>query len=334
VRVGGDWYDAIDLDDGVMLVVGDVQGHDVQAAALMAQLRTVVRAAACEGHPPSLILARAADYLERLGSDRLATVVCVQLDVDAQLATVASAGHPAPLVLAAHPDGLHAEALQVDPGPPLGIGQHWNEHSTRLPSDAVLLLYTDGLVENRAWAIGEGLSRLVQLLRRVPSHADLPLILDAVVELMPAGQRQDDVAVLSARLPCSAARGDRVSRRLPSHPISVPVARAWIRGWLAGADLGDAAVEAVELVVSELVTNAVRESDDHLRVMIESQGDSVLIEVFDSGHRLPGLADPAVDSTSGRGLRLVASLADDWGTREELSGKTVWARVGVRVPVG
>src|SRR5512144_1051710 len=121
VHVGGDWFDAIAVDDGLVLVVGDVQGHDVQAAALMGQLRTVVRATACEGQPPAAVLGRTADYLDRLDNDLLATVLVVQVDVHARLATVACAGHLPPVVLDVTGGETLLTPIEVETGPPLGI---------------------------------------------------------------------------------------------------------------------------------------------------------------------------------------------------------------------
>ncbi|HWJ10598.1 MAG TPA: GAF domain-containing SpoIIE family protein phosphatase, partial [Nocardioides sp.] len=234
VHVGGDWFDAIAVDDGVVLVVGDVQGHDVQAAALMGQLRTVVRATACEGHPPAGVLARTADYLDRLDSDLLATVLVVHLDVEARLATVACAGHLPPLVLAVTDEGTELSPVQVATGPPLGIGERWEERSTQLPPDTVVLLYTDGLVETRTWDIDEGIHRLGVLLENLPGTAGPARVLSTALDLLPAGNRGDDVAVLAARIPSSAdTSARRVTRTLPAQSMSVPLARSWAEGWLA-----------------------------------------------------------------------------------------------------
>ena len=332
VHVGGDWFDAIAVDDGLVLVVGDVQGHDVQAAALMGQLRTVVRATACEGHPPAAMLARTADYLDRLDSELLATVLVVHLDVHARLATVACAGHLPPLVLARTVDGCVVGHVEVETGPPLGIGQRWDERSTHLPPGSVLLLYTDGLVETRTWDIDEGIRRLGSLLETLPAAASPSRVLDTALELLPAGNRGDDVAVLAALIPQSVSTSSiRAQRSLPAQPMSVPLARSWAEGWLAGTSVPEDRRDTVQLVVSELVTNAVTQGAGPVRVALETASDSLLVEVFDSGHRLPTLSDSALDealdSTGGRGLHLVDVVCDDWGVREQLDGKTVWAQL-------
>ena len=326
VHVGGDWFDAITLDDGLFLVVGDVQGHDVQAAALMGQLRTVVRATACEGHPPAGILARTADYLDRLDTDLLATVLVVHLDVDARLATVACAGHLPPVLLDVTDTGTLLTPIEVETGPPLGIGQQWEERSTHLPADAVLLLYTDGLVETRTWDIDEGIDRLGALLETLPGSPTPARVLDTALDLVPAGNRGDDVAVLAAHLPPRTGTSGRVTRSLPAQAMSVPLARSWAEGWLGGCMSSDRQ-DAVLLVLSELVTNAVRQGDGPVRVTLDTAGDSLLVEVFDSGHRMPTLTDTALDSPGGLGLHLIDTVCDEWGVREEVDGKTVWARL-------
>ena len=328
VHVGGDWFDAIEVQDGVVLVVGDVQGHDVQAAAMMGQLRTVARATASEGHPPAGVLARTADYLERLDSDLLATVLVIHLDSQGQLATVASAGHLPPLLLTSPGERRIARQIEVETGPPLGIGEHWEERSTVLAPASVLLLYTDGLVETRTWDIDEGIDLLRALLETLPPGVGPARVLDTALELLPAGSRGDDVAVLAARIPEVAATAFRqVQRSLPAQPRSVPLARSWAEGWLAGSDVPEPARDVARLVISELVTNAISQGEGAVRVMLDAGEGSLLVEVFDSGHRLPSLDDAPVDATSGRGLRLVDAVCDEWGVREELEGKTVWARV-------
>ena len=328
VHVGGDWFDAIEVDEGLVLVVGDVQGHDVEAAALMGQLRTVVRAAACEGHPPAAMLARTADYLDRLDDELLATALVVHLDVHARLATVACAGHLPPAVLAPSAGGTVVSSLPVETGPPLGVGRRWEERTTQLPPDAVLLLYTDGLVETRTWDIDEGVRRLADLLGTLPAGARPGAVLDTALELLPAGKRGDDVAALAALMPPARGTSERTAERaLPAQPMSVPLARSWAEGWLATAEVPTDLVEATLLVVSELVTNAVRQGDGPVRVTLDLGDHSLLVEVFDTGHRMPEMADTAPDATGGRGLHLIDTLSDRWGVREELEGKTVWARL-------
>jgi anti-sigma regulatory factor (Ser/Thr protein kinase) len=328
VHVGGDWFDAIETDDGLVLVVGDVQGHDAQAAALMGQLRTVVRVTASEGHPPSGVLARTADYLERLGSDLLATVLVVHLDVTSRLATVACAGHLPPLVLSQGYGRPVVTVLDVDTAPPLGVGDRWDERSTLLPPESLLLLYTDGLVETRSWDIDEGVARLQELLRGLPSGTSPADVLDAALELLPAGRRGDDVAVVAARLPRVApAQSDRIERTLPPQPMSVPLARSWAQTWLTERGTSTDVQDTVLLVLSELFTNGVRQSDVPVRLALTDEGGTLRVEVFDSNPRLPRLSQPDDSSAGGRGLFLVEMLSAAWGVEELTEGKTVWALI-------
>lgn len=326
VEVGGDWFDAFAVDEGVVIVVGDVQGHDLDAAALMGQLRTVVRAFAAEGHPPASVLVRADDYLSRLGTERLATVLVVHLDERARVATVASAGHPPPVLLTPVGDRHRASALDLSVGPPLGLGLAWPERSTVLPADSVLLLYTDGLVETRSWSIDEGIRRLHAVLEQLPAQADLDRVLDAALGVVPSGQRGDDVALLAA---ATRTTGDgalrKVHRWFPPQPLSAPLARSWAEGLLRAWDVRPAEVEDASLVLSELVTNAARHSEESIRVQVGLDGTDVRIEVFDRSHRLPLHHALEPEGTAGRGLHIVEALAAEWGVDESLEGKTVWA---------
>ncbi|HET7407925.1 MAG TPA: SpoIIE family protein phosphatase [Mycobacteriales bacterium] len=204
VEVGGDWFDAIAVDDATVLVVGDVQGHDLQAASLMGQLRTVARAGAGEGQSPGEILAGMNHYLRRVDTELIATAVVVRLDRDGTTATVATAGHLAPLLLAPSADGWVVGDVDVAVGPPLAIDYRWGETTTVMPRGSVLLLYTDGLVETRSWPLDHGLGLLRRAMAALPPDADLTAVLDAALELVPTGSRGDDVAVLAASVTADA----------------------------------------------------------------------------------------------------------------------------------
>lgn len=216
--------------------------------------------------------------------------------------------------------------LEVETGPPLGIGTAWPERSSHLPEDAVLLLYTDGLVETRTWDIDQGTGRLISLLEELPAWAGPDRVLDTALTVLPPGSRGDDVAVLAALVPTlGTSSAGRAVRTLPAQPMSVPLARSWAEGWLAGSQVPATHHDAVLLAMSELVTNAVRQGDGPVRVALQPAEHAVTVEVFDSGHRMPISTEPDLDSTGGRGLMLVESMCEEWGVREELDGKTVWA---------
>jgi GAF domain-containing protein/anti-sigma regulatory factor (Ser/Thr protein kinase) len=199
VEVGGDWFDAIATGEHVVLVVGDVQGHDLPAATLMGQLRTVAHASAAEGRDPAQVLEALHHYLTGIDTERLTTAVVVQLDVRTGQAIVASAGHLPPLIVVPGEGGWTAFDVDIDPGPPLGLGQTWPHTATVLPPGALLLLYTDGLVETRSWPLDHGLNLLRETLQAMPLEADLASFLDAALDILPTGLRGDDVALLGAQ---------------------------------------------------------------------------------------------------------------------------------------
>lgn len=202
VQVGGDWFDAVASPGRTVLMVGDVQGHDLRAAALMGQLRTVARAAATEGQSPTRILSGLNQYLASLpDNDLLATAVVVELDHLARGATVAGAGHPPPLLLSLD-ESSHwvSRELELVTAPPLSIGSTYVETTIDLPAGSVLLLYTDGLIETRSWPLEHGIALLRRSLEALPATAGMSDMLDAALELVPMGSRGDDVAVLAARV--------------------------------------------------------------------------------------------------------------------------------------
>ena len=141
------------------------------------------------------------------------------------------------------------------------------------------------------------------------------------------GTRGDDVAVLAARVPpLPGASATQVVRTLPAQPMSVPLARSWAEGWLVN-HVPAVHRDAVLLVVSELMTNAVRQGDGSVRITLEQEKQGLRVEVFDRGHRMPVLAAAAIDSTGGRGLQLIEAVCAEWGVVEQLEGKAVWARL-------
>jgi serine phosphatase RsbU (regulator of sigma subunit) len=162
----------------------------------------VARASASEGATASEILAALNRYLTRLGTELFATALVVRLDAATGDACVASSGHLPPLLVApTGTAGWQATDLEIEVGPPLGLGEEWVQRVSALPADAVLLLYTDGLVESRRWPLNHGLALLRTALEGQPAGADLATFLDAALELVPTGSRGDDVAVLGALTP-------------------------------------------------------------------------------------------------------------------------------------
>ncbi|MCI2238496.1 SpoIIE family protein phosphatase [Paenibacillus sp. TRM 82003] len=325
-EVGGDFYDAVRTERTLVLVMGDVQGHSTAAAALMGQVRTAVRAYVSEGHEPSAVLQRTNDLLCSAGTELFATCCLLALDTDTGEATVASAGHPAPVAFAPDPP----RALRVEPGPPLGVvpGATYPAARHRFPGRSRLLLHTDGVVEWPRGGRTDGVAVLERVLRE-HAAADPDHLADAL--LAPAaGARADDAALLLADY-AGPAPGSRESQlALPGDTRAVAAAREHLRVTLDAWGLVRVADEA-ELVVSELVTNAVLHtgSGTALTVRHDPLSACLALGVDDcsTSHPLPRGAGE--DSLSGRGMQIVEVLAERWWVSAHGDGKTVWAELRV-----
>ncbi|MFJ8844572.1 SpoIIE family protein phosphatase [Streptomyces cyaneofuscatus] len=334
--VGGDWFDVIPLSGTrVGLVVGDVVGHGLQAAATMGRLRTSVRAFAQLDMAPDELLTRLDDLVgqpldERPGArdgaasdayDELttgATCLYAVYDPVSRRCVMARAGHLPPAVV--HPDG-RVTFPDLPAGPPLGLGGlPFESMEIELPVGSLLALFTDGLVEARDHDIDQGLDALGRVLG--DPAASLEELCDrAVSELVPDATTADDTALLLARTRQLDA-GQVAEWELPAEARTVGRARE-----LATRQLGIWGLEelsfATELVVSELVTNAVRYGGGPLRLRL-IRDRTLLCEVADTGHTSPHLRHSAEDDEGGRGLFIVAQLVQRWGTRYTPAGKTIW----------
>lgn len=257
-QVGGDWYDAIPLPGNrVALVIGDVMGHSMTSAAIMGQLRTIVQTLAGLDLAPVEILHHLDEQAERLGSEHTATCLYAMYDPVLHRLLVANAGHLPPVLL--HPDG-RTEVLRVPPGAPIGVGGGGFE-STEMhaPAGATLLLYTDGLVESRHSDVLTGVERLRARLRSAasdPAPPSLEKLCDRALGALETANRDDDIALLAARfegvLPETVAHWYMAPR-----PQTAGQARRLTRRTLRHWGL-DSLVEPTELLVSEVVANAVR----------------------------------------------------------------------------
>ncbi len=327
-EIGGDWYDVVPLPGGSAgIVMGDVEGHDLAAAALMGLVRSAVRAYAGEGHPPAVVLERTNLFLVGLGRDRMVTLAYCQLHPRDHLITTVSAGHPALQAVAT--DGVVLE-VPTDTGPPLGVldsGMHWLETTSTLPAGCALALFTDGLIEVRGEDIGRGFGRVRDTL-----HAHRGATPDVIADMLLATRvstGHDDVALLIARLDVTDEVPARLARhRLPATPASVLHARRFTRQLLSAWEVDHDCATSVELVVSELITNAARHGEDHIEIALSYTGHLLRIEVTDDSHRMPKTSKGSEDgqeSTSGRGLRLVEAFATRWGVQSQDLSKVVWA---------
>nr|WP_297425054.1 SpoIIE family protein phosphatase [uncultured Actinotalea sp.] len=330
-QVGGDWYDVLEPQAGtVALVVGDVVGHDVEAAAAMGQLRSVVRSYVFGDPEPAEVLRRVDQLVAGMHVPRPASLVLVTLERDAEgpgwTARYSRAGHLPPLVVR---DG---RVLQLDEagGPMVGFGtgERSAEQVALAPGD-VLVLYTDGLIERRDRRLRDGVDALVETAAGFGRQDAAGVGEDLLSRL--ADSPEDDVAVVVVRIPDpdGDGPGDGVSARsrrwtLPSEPSSIGRARqAVLRtcgAW--GIEGGSSA----ELVVSELVANAVLHGWGNLHLRLFDTGDGLRIEVEDANPAPPVTTDGHVGRVGGYGMRIVERLAD-WGWRPAGSGKFVWARV-------
>ena len=346
--VGGDWYDVIPLSGArVALVVGDVVGHGVHAAATMGRLRTAVRTLAAGELPPEELLTRLDDVLTRLtvGEDLIPGVAISNVDIDensgigetgdigatclyavydpvARRCSLARAGHPPPAAVT--PDGK-VTFLEVPAGPPLGLGLDalpYEAVDVDLPAGTLLALYTDGLIESRDHDIDEGLNELRRLLATPAPTPDVACkrVLDALLPDHPA----DDAALLLART--RALDDHQVAFwDLSADPAVVAHARTQTGDQLAAWGLDELAF-TTELVVSELVTNAILHGRGPIGLRLIRTG-ILTCEVSDTGGAAPHLRRAGTLDENGRGLLLVARLTHRWGSRPTADGKTIWAEL-------
>ncbi|GHH94244.1 SpoIIE family protein phosphatase/ATP-binding protein [Streptomyces capillispiralis] len=326
--VGGDWFDVIPLPGArVALVVGDVVGHGLHAAATMGRLRTAVHNFSTLDLPPDELLWHMDDLVTRIDQDESgevetapvtgATCLYVVYDPSTRWCTLARAGHLQPAVV--HPDG-RVRFVDVPAGPPLGLGGlPFESAALRLPPGSSLVLYTDGLVEDRHRDIDEGLDLL---LRALTGSAGAPEeACDAVLRAMLPERPRDDVALLIARTRALDA-GHTAAWDVPSDPSAVAAVRSAVTRTMAGWGLEEEAF-VTELIVSELVTNAVRHASPPIRVRL-IRDRTLICEVSDGSSTSPHLRRAATTDEGGRGLFLVARFAERWGTRYTANGKVIW----------
>ena len=320
VTVGGDWFDAVELpDDRVGLVVGDVVGKGVHAAASMGQLRNALRAISIERLKPPSALAR----LDRVASDALetsfATVIYAVVDRNAGFLRFSSAGHPPPVI--AYPDG-RVEVLEDGRGLPLGtgLGPKYRQCVVELPAGSIVVLYTDGLVERRGRTIDEGIEALVQAVESAPKDAER--LLEHVLETLVAGaDRADDVAILAARfLPVAPKPLDLTVR---SDESSLHLVRDAIRTWLEGTELGRVDAEDLLLAAWETCANAIEHAanpgKDTVRLRATLADSRIRVLVEDTGRFVQVRPRP----DRGLGLRLAERLSTSMDITMTEDGTTV-----------
>ncbi|MEV7080232.1 SpoIIE family protein phosphatase [Streptomyces sp. NPDC093516] len=336
--VGGDWFDVIPLSGArVALVVGDVVGHGLHASATMGRLRTAVRTLADIDLPCDELLTRLDDLVARLdteegdgdpggtSADVGATCLYAVYDPVSRRCCFAGAGHPLPAVL--RPGGT-VDLVALPAAPPLGVGGlPYEATEVELPEGSLLALYTNGLVATRDRDIDAGVHRLREALARPADSLDA--LCDRVLtELLPQ-RPADDVALLVART--RALDADQVATwDVPCDPSAVARARKDVVAQLERWGLSDA-VFVTELIVSELVTNAIRHAEPPVRLRL-IHDTTLICEVSDGGSTAPHLRRARSHDEGGRGLLLVARLTERWGTRQSATGKTIWAEQTLTLP--
>ncbi|MFD0686424.1 ATP-binding SpoIIE family protein phosphatase [Actinomadura fibrosa] len=324
IEVGGDWYESIALPGArVALVVGDVAGHGVKAAVTMGRLRTAIHTLAGLELPPAEALERLDSLMRTLGEREPHFATCAYVVYDAVIGRceVASAGHLPPLLA---PPGTGADYLDVPPAPPLGVGDGPIVSREFTVEDGTLLfLYTDGLVENRARDIDDGLARLRRTFGRDAAARPLEELCQAALDGVYDDQHRDDIAMLVARLRRIPA-DHHASWELPAEPAAVRRARGLVRDRLARWDLDEMA-DSTALLVSELVTNAIQHAGGRVMLRLVREG-GLVCEVFDGADGRPRIhhEDGHEMLESGRGLQVVGRLARRWGVRRTTAGKVVW----------
>ncbi|GHH71443.1 magnesium or manganese-dependent protein phosphatase [Streptomyces sulfonofaciens] len=328
--IGGDWYDVIPLPGGrVGAVIGDVQGHDTHAAAVMGQLRIVLRAYAAEGHTPAAVMARASVFLQELDTERFATCLYAEADLTTGVVQLVRAGHLDPLLRAA--DGS-CRRLPVEGGLPLGLSAEFDQlaypvGTVELDPGETLVLCTDGLVEKPGGDLDDGMQTLTTLVDTGP--ADLPRLADRLCLAADETSGRDDVALLLLRR--SGVRAPQSGGRLQQHvepgdPDAFREARHMIRAAVHAWGAQDRTDE-IELVAGELITNSLMHTEGAaivtLRVLTGTDR-RLRVEVEDGSSALPRRRDAGGVGMSGRGLLLVDRMADVWGVESRGSGKCVW----------
>ncbi|MFD9938900.1 SpoIIE family protein phosphatase [Streptomyces massasporeus] len=336
--VGGDWVNSFPLPDGrTALVVGDVVGHGLGAAATMGQLSMEARALLSAGLAPDQVLEHLDETVTVLddaesglaaGYSALGSTCCIALyDPVGHHVTLSSAGHLPPILVS--PDG-RAGPLSIRPHPGLGaefaLREPFDVYTVGVPPGSMLALYTDGLVEDRALSIDEGIDRLSDIVSTVHPWDSLQQTARQIVSTLAPAPQRDDVTLLLARM-IGYRKEDTATWRLPARSDAPARAREHVAALLERWGTRDVTQDNTLLLVSELVTNAVRFAEGPVTVRLIRAGHGLLCEVGDSGNGRPRLRRGDLLDNGGRGLSIVHRLTTRWGVRWTDTGKVVWAEV-------
>jgi anti-sigma regulatory factor (Ser/Thr protein kinase) len=326
-EVGGDWYDVIPLGAGrVGLVIGDVMGRGMRAAAVMGQLRTAVRAYSRLDIPPAELLGLLDGLVAELKDEQIVTCTYAVYDPATRVMTMANAGHVPPIVVG--PD-RRARTVPAKVGAPLGVGIGvFTEFQLTIEPGTALVLYTDGLVESREVDIDSGIAALIGVFEQAID--DMERHCDAVLDQLGRAEgHDDDVALLVVRLPVTV-EGSEVERlAVPRGVRSVRRARLFCGSLFLRWQLAREVADSARLVVNELVTNALLHGREPVELVLRRTATMLYVEVFDGSGQLPRRRLAATADERGRGLHLVASLSQRWGVRPVGEGKAVWVAMSL-----
>jgi serine phosphatase RsbU (regulator of sigma subunit)/anti-sigma regulatory factor (Ser/Thr protein kinase) len=303
-EVGGDWYDVIELPRGkVGVVIGDVVGHGIAAAALMGRLRTALHSYAIESHGPGRTLELVDRFVQSLSEPAMATAAYAVFDTYTSKVSYATAGHLPPIVIA----GADTRVLDVTPAPPLGAFPYGRcqEHELELASGELLFLYTDGLVERRGTPLNLGIDALVDAVREAETPEEACTV--ALTALVPHDGLRDDVAIIALQ---NTVVPVELHLRLPAEPKTLAHVRRLLRRWLLerGADEGD--VAEVTIAVSEACANAIEHAYSPAPASFEldasGNNEEITVAIRDGGRwRAPR------GTNRGRGLAIMVAAMDD-----------------------
>jgi anti-sigma regulatory factor (Ser/Thr protein kinase)/putative methionine-R-sulfoxide reductase with GAF domain len=319
-EVGGDWYDVMSLPhDMIGIVIGDVVGHGVRAAALMAQLRTATRAYALDGHPPAVVLERLDRFLQATHQGGMATVAFATIDPASGDMRFANAGHLPPVIAGTG----SARVLELPADPPIGVRAHpsYRESGSELVYDETVLLYTDGLVEVRGESLTEGIARLVAVAGDGDNRPET--LCDRVLELVPTERaNDDDIAVVALARP---APTEELNLSLPAEPSVLAPARRRLRAWLRSQDCDPETTEAIVLAAGEACANAIEHAYPPVAAGLEltARLDGEVVEVI---VRDGGRWREARGQNRGRGLGIMRAAMDSVDVRSSDTGTEVVMR--------
>jgi serine phosphatase RsbU (regulator of sigma subunit) len=324
-RVGGDWYDAIDLGAGrTALVVGDVAGRGIRAASLMGQLRAAVRAYARLDLPPAEVLEQLDAIVYELSDSQLVTCIYGVHDPATGELRYANAGHLPPLIVT---PGETARRLPEATGPPLGVGtSQFGEHRVMLPSGALLVMYTDGLVERRGRDLDAGIDALAAHVRA--GSRPVQTLPGALVDALAPGGSEDDIAILVARISDESVQR-KAELDVPPVGSAVQDGRHFATATLTEWEVPPEVVQDATLIVSELLTNAIVYGSPPIRLRLRKTPEELAIEVDDAASAMPRKLRATPTDLHGRGLAIVADIGSRWAARADGYGKTVWSTLAI-----